>query len=91
MYQFKDNFINSEVSKKVLKSIIEDKQINYKKLDYSRSDFEKQARVEVISDVVPTSAFIIENVIKNIPEITSVDKEFENSLMLPVAQAISVC
>ena len=31
MYQFKDNFINSEVSKKVLKSIIEDKQINYKK------------------------------------------------------------
>ena len=32
MYQFKDNFINSEVSKKVLKSIIEDKQINYKKL-----------------------------------------------------------
>ncbi len=65
--------------------------INYKKLDYSRSDFEKQARVEVISDVVPTSAFIIENVIKNIPEITSVDKEFENSLMLPVAQAISVC
>ena len=32
MYQYNGGFINSEVSKIVLKSIIEDKKINYKKL-----------------------------------------------------------
>ena len=65
--------------------------INFKKLDYSRLDFEKLVRAEVIHNVVPTSAYVIDNVIRNIPEITFVDKEFEDSLMVPVAQAISVC
>ena len=65
--------------------------INFKKLDYSRLDFEKLVRAEVIHDVVPTSAYVIDNVIRNIPDITFVDKEFENSLMVPVAQAVSVC
>ena len=69
--------------------------INYSKLDDSRQAVESIIKAELMSDVVYASAYYIQKACNNMPPVTSVSRDFEESLIsvanIPVARAVPVC